>query len=156
MKIHEILHENDSLEDENPDRNFSNPLPVVDASEEFDIFDDVEQYFIDEYKQENDLDDNAGLANIGNILVTAREKYGDIEQVPIDKIVTIEPYLYSQHLKSLVNNTNVKTSSKYPFLLKYNGRYVAADGNHRIVAAMQRGEDTIQALVIDLNKWINS
>ena len=149
--IHEIIHEDNSFDDENPDRNFPNPLPIVDASEEFDILDDIEQTFIDEYKRENGEND-IGLGEIGKIVVAGREKYGDIEQVPIDQIGAIEPYLYADHLKSLVGGGNVKASSKYPFLLKYNGRYIAADGTHRIVAAMQRGEGTIQALVIDLNK----
>jgi len=152
MKIHEILHE-DSWDEEDPSRLFANPLPIIDATYEFDVFDELDSMFINEYKRAHNLSDKVGLSNIGKILIAGRLRWGNIEEIPIEQISAIEPYLYPEHLKSLVAGEDVKVSSKQPLILKYDDRYIAADGNHRIVAAMQRGEKTIQALVLDLNKY---
>jgi len=109
-----------------------------------------------------------GLREIGALLKQGRMAVGNMETVPIAKIVASEDMLDGKHLDALTNHkattgssgevTLLKTNHKATTgssgevtLLKYQGKYYAQDGNHRIAAAAARGDNQINALVLDMD-----
>jgi len=152
MKIHEILHETDDWDDEDPGRTYPNPMKVVDYDPElYDIAGKYEDKYLEVYKLKNNIKDLSS-----DVFVKARIENSSIENIPINKINPNEKYLYPEVIKSLIKGEKIKSSSEMPMFLKYKGRYYTEDGNHRVAAAYERGENDISGRVINIDEYLNN
>ena len=148
MKLYELTE--DSWDDAESRRTTPNPLPVGDdavTSPVFDMGDELVNKQVAKYRT------NKKYANMSwpEISVMARKHLGTMEDVPISQTISIEPYLDGEHLRSLVHNKPTTDPSGVITLIKSGDKYYVQDGNHRVVAAAFRGDETINALVLDVN-----
>lgn len=66
--------------------------------------------------------------------------------VPIDKIATIQDFVNPERVKELIKDPHVGAGQK-AWVIKVNDHYILMDGNHRLNAAIARGEKHIAAEV---------
>jgi len=150
MKLHELTE--DTWEDAESRRTTPNPLPVADSetlNHVFDLAEELDDKILADAKTRG-IKPN-GLREIGALLKQGRMAAGNMETVPIAKIVASEDMLDGKHLDALTNHKATTGSSGEVTLLKYQGKYYAQDGNHRIAAAAARGDNQINALVLDMD-----
>jgi len=145
MKFSDITEDRDWIQD--PDQDYTNPLPVIHNDNIFDTMDEVDVELINYYK------DNIGPIKSADDYATAinlmYKKTGTIQDVPIKDIICIEKYLNSIHLKALTTGST-KSSSNMPIFYKDQGKFYASDGNHRIVANYLMKKTTAKGLVLDV------
>jgi len=150
MKLHELTE--DEWDDAESRRTTPNPLPVADSktlNHVFDLAEVLDDKILADAKRRG-IKPN-GLQEIGALLKQGRLAAGDMESVPVTKIVASEDMLDGRHLDALVNYKATTGSSGDVTLLKYQDKYYAQDGNHRIAAAAARGDEQINALVLDMD-----
>jgi len=117
----------DEWDDAEDRRTTPNPLPVADSktlNHVFDLAEVLDDKILADAKRRG-IRPN-GLREIGALLKQGRMAAGNMESVPIGKVVASEDMLDGQH-------------------------YYAQDGNHRIAAAAARGDKQINALVLDMD-----
>jgi hypothetical protein len=107
-----------------------NPLPYITADDSQNVWDAI-----------NNTDDE--VSDVGGQAVPM--------DVPINKIVCIEPRLNSAYVKAIQSGKVTKTD--LPVFYFYNSKYYASDGNHRIVAAYLNKQPTIRGDVYDAHYW---
>lgn len=150
MKLHELTE--DAWDDGEERHTTPNPLTVGDddvTSPVFDMGDALVNELIGQYRAFK------RYANIPypELSRMARKFLGTMEDVPISQTISIEPYLDGEHLKALVHNKSGGDPDNKITLIKLQDKYYIQDGNHRVVAAAMRGEETINALVIDVTEF---
>jgi hypothetical protein len=84
----------------------------------------------------------------GEVIRKIQENLGEVQDVPISKIVSTEPELNDEHLAKIKSGIPYKASSKLPWAYFYGGKYYVNDGNHRVVAAHLAGEKTVKMVVV--------
>lgn len=149
MKYHELTE--DAWDDAETRRKLPNPVPVADSAElnrAFDMAEDLDDKILADAKRRG-IRPN-GLREIGALLKQGRLAYGEMESVPLSNILASEDMLDGKHLDALVNHKATTSTSGDVTLLKVGNKYYAQDGNHRIAAAQQRGENEINALVLNV------
>jgi hypothetical protein len=145
MRISELFEDRQWEKDE--DHNMVNPLPVIQDDHAFELMDAIDEALIKRYPNYEKLTGPA----YGKAIQVMRAKYGEVQDVPINKIVSLEKYLNGDHVKALQQGP-VKTSSEMPLFYKENNTYYAGDGNHRIVANYLIGRESVKGLVLDSDK----
>ena len=148
MKLHELTE--DSWDDAESRRTTPNPLPIPDSAtlnKVFDVSDDIESKLVAKYRESKEYA-NTPYPELSR---KVRSDWGTMEDVPISKIVGSEKLLDGEHLRALVHNKPTTTTDNVITLIKSGDKYYVQDGNHRVVAAAFRGDETINALVLDVN-----
>jgi len=148
VDLHETTYDEPSREEVN------NPIPF-DKTKVFNAFElanDVEDELVKIYKKERGITEFNSLRDYGKAAQIQREKYGSIENVLISDLIASEEKVYPDQLRALVKGDNVKSSSELPLVYKTKNDYIIGDGNHRAIAAAFNGEESIKALVLDLDK----
>lgn len=156
MKVKELLEFTD---EENP-REYPNPLPSIEAgSPEFGKFDDaaseVENLMVYLYKKENNIEGMLQGSQYGKILMQSRQKYGDVTNIPIDKLIATEPLLDKKHLDKVMQGKSTKPADDLATVYKVGDKYYIGDGNHRVAAAALQGNQTVKVLLLDIDKLKN-
>jgi hypothetical protein len=149
--VEKLYVKEDSWDDEDTRRKTPNPLPVAGSAElkrVFDMAEDLDDKILADAKRRG-IRPN-GLREIGALLKQGRMAYGNMESVPLSKVIASEDMLDGKHLKALVNHKATTAASGDVTLLKVGDKYYAQDGNHRMAAAFLRGEKEINALVLDV------
>ena len=142
----------DEWDDAESRRTTPNPLPVADSetlNRVFDLAEVLDDKILADAKRRG-IKPN-GLREIGALLKQGRMAAGNMESVPTANIVASEDMLDGKHLDALTNHKATTSASGDVTLLKYQGKYYVQDGNHRIAAAVARGDDTVNALVLDMD-----
>lgn len=157
MKVKELLE----FSGEEDPRNYPNPLPSINAGDpEFEKFDDaageVERMMVYQYQKENGIEGHLSGREYGNILKQSRQRYGQVTDVPIKKLIATEPFLDKKHLDKIVKGEPTDPSDKLPNIYKIGNTYYIGDGNHRVVAASLQGNQTVRTLLLDVDKLKNS
>ena len=102
------------------------------------------------------------MQDVENMLT---ELSAPVISIPVEDITHLDihtrhkPNKTPEQVKSTYDRA-MKADLKYPIIItKYNGNYdMILDGNHRLHKAVEIGEDTIQAKVLDLSKtpdWLS-
>lgn len=130
-----------------------NPVPYDDkiVAEVLNRGHDLEYELRTEYFKERGLDPRKNLAD--SYTAAMKEIYksiGDIQNVPLDKVIAGERTLFTHQLAALRAGT-ANSSSDIPIIYKLKNNYVVADGNHRVAIEYLDNATHIRALVVDLN-----
>lgn len=150
MKVQDILNEFDDEE-----RQFENPVPHVNAMKmeaAFDFMDAIDEVLQKAYKQEHGIQEFSNGIEYGRAIKEQRKKFGEITNVPLNKILATETHLYKDHIDQIIKGGDVKSSSELPILYKMGEIYFVGDGNHRVAAEMLRGKKSIKAIVLDSDR----
>lgn len=118
-------------------RDRENPLPVVDASKLASVSSNAEYIYqktADEY---------------GEVSIENLQKIGNVENIPVSKIIGSEDYLDGEHINALVSGDI--PSDDVIMAIKMRDNYYLMDGNHKAAAALIRGDKNIKALVFDIS-----
>ena len=132
---------------------FKNPLPIIDNPDVWDDIDEIESVYYTELKRQ--------LGNKYNTMTIrdrgrALRQLANVESVPISKIVSTEKWLDSDKINTIRAGNNSNPSSELPVLFQIGNKFIASDGNHRIVALTLNGEKTIQASVFTADTRIKN
>jgi hypothetical protein len=149
MKLHELTE--DSWDDAETRRTTPNPLPIADSAtlnRVFDMAEELDDKILADAKRRGI--NPKGLREIGTLLKQGRMAYGNMESIPLSKILASENLLDGKHLDALADERSTTAPSGEVTLLKVGNKYYAQDGNHRIAAAHVRGDKQINALVLDV------
>ncbi len=141
----------DAWDDAENRRTTPNPLPVGDEkllNRVFDMGDDLESKQVAKYRATKKYANTP----FPELAKRVREELGTMMDVPISQVVALEKYLDGEHLNALVHNKPTTNPSGVITLIKFQNKYYIQDGTHRIAAAAFNGDETIHALVIDVNK----
>ncbi len=154
MKIKELLELND---DEEPGRDYPNPIPAIDGnSPDFNKFfnaaEEADNLIVYAYKKQNNIEGNLSGSEYGNILKQSRQAFGNVVNIPIDRLIATETKLNKSHLDKIVQG---EPSEKLPDVYKINSKYYLSDGNHRAAAAALQGKQSIKVLLLDIAKLKN-
>lgn len=114
-----------------------NPLPIVDASKLGSVSSNTE-YIIQKANELGDGDMDKGMHQIGQV-----------ESIPISKIVGTEDMLDGEHLEALVQGE--RQADSMIMVIKMRDNYYIIDGNHKAAAALKRGEKNTEAFVFDIS-----
>jgi len=154
MKVQDILIE--VWDDEN-EREFENPIPHDSSKMEdaFEYMDEVDGDLVTLYKQERGIKEFPSGAEYGKALQVQRNKFGEITNIPLNKILASETHLHKDHIDKIIKDGDITASSKLPILYKMGAVYFVGDGNHRIAAEMIRGKKSVEALVLDADRILN-
>lgn len=114
-----------------------NPLPIVDASMLASVSSNTE-YVIQKADELGNGDMDSGMRQIGQV-----------ESIPVSKIVGTEDMLDGEHLEALVQGE--RQADSMIMAVKIRDKYYLMDGNHKAAAAMKRGEKNTEAFVFDVN-----
>lgn len=152
MKVQDILKE--VWDDDEDQKQFENPLPFDEGKLEdaWEYMDDVDGELARAYKTEHNIEEFPSGRDYGNALRSQRKKYGVVVDIPLDKIIPTEQYLYKDQIDNIIKGGNVKSSSELPILYKMGDGYFVGDGNHRIAAVAISGGKSIKTLVLDPEK----
>jgi hypothetical protein len=145
MKVQDII--NEVWDDDEDQRQFENPIPPA-SQDAFAYMDDIDGTLTDLYKQEHGIE-KLERAEYTKSIHVQREKYGEIVDVPLDRILSTETHLDKKHIDALTKGTDVKISSVYPVLYKKGNVYFVGDGNHRVAVEQMKGGKSIRAIVLD-------
>jgi len=152
MKISELLE----FESDEDDRKYPNPIPLKydRANEIYDFGDDVIGKMVAVYNKEHGIT-GFSAGNWIKAVSSQKQKYGKTQEVPVNNLISAESHLYEPHLNKLTNGENVESTGKLPIIYKVENEYLVADGNHRVVADIMKGNKTTKALVLDLVELSN-
>lgn len=114
-----------------------NPLPIVDASKLASVSSNTE-YIIQKADELGDGDMQRGMQQIGQV-----------ESIPVSKIVGTEDMLDGEHLEALVQGE--RQADSMIMTVKIRDKYYIMDGNHKAAAAMKRGEKNTEAFVFNIS-----
>lgn len=112
-----------------------------------DYIDDVESDFIEELN----LDPSLPIQQRVSLARDKINELGTVMDIEISKLTSMEPDYDKIHADSI---TNGEPASVY----KHNNTYYINDGNHRVIAAYNKGDKTTKANVVDVEdmlKFIN-
>lgn len=139
-----------------PEPDVPNPLPVPPAAQLGDILDAldelehkyIERAYAELYGGEAKFVDKQW----GQAAHHARRQIGKVQNVPINKLIAIEPKLYGEHLTRLAQGYEPSRGDKLPLVYVLKSGMYLGDGNHRVVNELSKGKETVQALVIDFRE----
>lgn len=158
MKLAELKEEALPAEKE-PD--VENPLPVPPQAQLWpilELIEEIEGKFINQaYKQMFGEFDPKKPQQWGKAAHAVRRELGKVQRVRISELTAIEPKLYGDHLVRLAQGYNPTRGDKLPVVYVLSHGKILGDGNHRVVNELSKGEETVEALVIDFRKhekWI--
>ncbi len=158
MKLAE-LKERDAYDEPEPD--VPNPLPVPPQAQLWpilELIEEIEGKFINHaYKEMFGEFDPKKPQQWGQAAHAVRREMGKVQKVRIDELIGIEPKLYGDHLTKLAQGYTPTRGDKLPVVYVLSAGKILGDGNHRVVNELSKGEETVEALVIDFRKhekWI--
>ena len=114
-----------------------NPLPIVDASMLASVSSNTE-YVIQKADELGNGDMDSGMRQIGQV-----------ESIPVSKIIGTEDMLDGEHLEALVQGE--RQADSMIMAVKIRDKYYLMDGNHKAAAAMKRGEKNTEAFIFDIS-----
>lgn len=152
MKVQDII--NEVWDDDEDQRQFENPIPSANQ-DAFAYMDDIDGTLTDLYKQERGIE-KLQRAEYRKSIHVQREKFGEVTDVPLDRILSTEPRLDKDHIDALIKGEDVKISSVYPVLYKKGDAYFIGDGNHRVAAEKIKGAKAVRAIVLDGARILNN
>jgi len=139
---------------QDPGYDLTNPLPIIQDDDAFELIDEVDAVLLQMYKDEKGIERFDDHREYARVTIMMREREGTVEEVPINQVVSLEKYLDKEHVDALRNKSEVKTSSEMPLFYKQGNTYYAGDGNHRLVAAHLDGKQTVKGLVLHTEKFL--
>jgi hypothetical protein len=139
---------------EEPD--IPNPLPVPPPAKLaiiLDTIDEIEGELVSAaYKEKIGAFDSSKPHLWGQIAHEVRRNIGKVQQVPINKLIAIEPKLYGAHLTKLAQGYTPTRGDKLPIIYVLNSGMYVGDGNHRVVNELSKGKSSVEAVVIDFRQ----
>lgn len=114
-----------------------------------DLVDEMEEaehnlYKLMEYSQEK--------KNLKPIILKLQSQFGSNQTLMINKLLATQPFVRIEDIETLKQKVS---SSKQISVSKYLGKYFIVDGHHVTLAARLRGENSIEAHVVDLDSALN-
>lgn len=154
MKLKELLEFND----EEDTRDYPNPIPAIDETSPdfekfFDAAENAENLMVYAYKKKNNIEGNLSGREYGNILKQSRQEFGNVVDIPTNKLIATETKLDKAHLDKIMK---AGMSEKLPDVYKMDGKYYLSDGNHRAAAAALQGNQIVKVLLLDIDKLKNN
>lgn len=148
MKVKDIIEEMDDGDDE---RQYPNPIhyDYEKATEIYDLADDVVSELVSLYNKEHGITEFVP-ALYRKAAALQKEKYGKVIDVPVDNLISMESHVYEPHMKKLSKSVPDQSIGKLPHIFKVENVLLVADGNHRIVAEIEKGNKTVKAVVLDI------
>ena len=138
-----------------PKPDYPNPLRSIGMNDPLfqkwaDLMDEVEGELLDRYKKENNIIQSLVGKEYGDAIKKLRYRYGQVITVPISNLTSIEPFLYKDHLDTLLRGGERKPD--LPLVYKMGSNYLIGDGNHRVVADYLGGKKSTKVVLMDLDK----
>ena len=86
--------------------------------------------------------------NLKPIILKLQSQFGSNQTLMINKLLATQPFVRIEDIETLKQKVS---SSKQISVSKYLGKYFIVDGHHATLAARLRGENSIEAHVVDLD-----
>lgn len=140
MKLNQLFERDNSVPHPFGDR-------ASDIEDVMDEFWDIENDICDQLFPSSKYPDMAPADKMKNTILHMI-KLGSTAEVNISELNHIEPDVDPETVSHYQQNP----SDKLPVVYQFNGKMYINDGNHRVVAAHNNGNQTIKVSLIDLNK----